>query len=166
MEGAVATMMRSATYFPLSDSFPQTLLPLCVSCFRHHPTPPSAQSPATVGKPEKRKRLKYAVLQAPANAFSALITTRDEQVSGSSPLVGSRVIGLSKPITRNRGSLDCAKVGFLTPLAYASDGADPPLKSGLSALYKYERKGQKNRCQSHLRLGLCVDRRGVLREPG
>ena len=56
-------------------------------------TPPGAQYPATRGKAYKRERLRYAVSATPCNT---LFLTRNEQVSGSSPLVGSLVITVDK----------------------------------------------------------------------
>ena len=50
--------------------------------------------------------------------------------------------GLDKRINRNRGSYDRTKEGFLTPPAFSGAGVDP-LRSGLSAIYRYERRGKK-----------------------
>jgi hypothetical protein len=85
------------------------------------------------------------------SAFTALEQlTRNEQVSGSSPLVGSHRIGIGKPTTRYKGCSDGTRIGFLTPLVFSSAGVDP-LRSGLSTLYRYERRGKNNHCRSHLR---------------
>jgi hypothetical protein len=60
-------------------------------------TPPGAQYGATQGKPEKKKRLRYAGFATAGKALQQLIIIRNEQVSGSSPLVGSLfLLGMSK----------------------------------------------------------------------
>ena len=51
--------------------------------------PPREQYGATLSKVEKRNRLRYGDLQTCATPSNALPHTRNEQVSGSSPLVGS-----------------------------------------------------------------------------
>jgi hypothetical protein len=52
-------------------------------------TPPGTQYGATQGKPGKRNPLGIGDLQPCANLCNTRIITRNEQVSGSSPLVGS-----------------------------------------------------------------------------
>ena len=52
-------------------------------------TPPGAQYGATQGKLGKINRLFYAGFAILCNAQQRIIITRNEQVSGSSPLVGS-----------------------------------------------------------------------------
>ncbi len=54
-------------------------------------TPPRTQYGATRGKPLKGKPLIYAEFAILCKALQRIIITRNEQVSGSSPLVGSLV---------------------------------------------------------------------------
>jgi hypothetical protein len=54
------------------------------------------------------------------------------------------LFGVDKSITRNSGRFDRTKVGFLTPIALSSAGVEP-FMSRAFALYKYGRKGKKNR---------------------
>ncbi len=56
-------------------------------------TPPGTQYGATHGKVGQRKPLSMGDLQARANPCNTRIITRNEQVSGSSPLVGSLFYG-------------------------------------------------------------------------
>jgi hypothetical protein len=55
-------------------------------------TSPRAQYSATHGKSQKRKPLRYEESEAPANPCNTLCLTRNEQVSGSSPLVGFAIL--------------------------------------------------------------------------
>jgi hypothetical protein len=64
-------------------------------------TPTKAQYGASRGKAQKRKRLKYAGF---ANARNTLITTRNERVSGSSPLDEGREVTLEERPWRTHSS--------------------------------------------------------------
>jgi len=52
-------------------------------------TPPGTQYGATQGKPENRKPLRNSGFATPCKPLQRLMHTRNEQVGGSSPLVGS-----------------------------------------------------------------------------
>jgi hypothetical protein len=70
-------------------------------------TPPRAQYGATRSKPEMKKPLIYAEFAILCKALQRIIITRNEQVSGSSPLVGSPGIGIGKQnTTQESKSLD------------------------------------------------------------
>jgi hypothetical protein len=61
------------------------------------------------------------------------------------PLYPTQIlVGVDRSITRNSGRSDRTKVGFLTPIALSSAGVEP-FRSRAFALYKYGRKGKKNR---------------------
>ena len=71
-------------------------------------TPPGVQHGARQGK---EIGVGMGDLQVRANPCNTHWLTRNEQVGGSSPLVGS-LFSVDKSITRNSGRSDRTKVGF------------------------------------------------------
>ena len=62
-------------------------------------TPPRAQYPAMVSKAQKRKPPRYAGFANACNTRQRIIITLNEQVSGSSPLVGSLQCSLTPALS-------------------------------------------------------------------